>query len=48
MSSPDASQWDSLQWRRRLECSGDDDGPIIATGPKGEVDGIWQVFSEIG
>jgi len=38
--------WDSLQWRRRLERFGEDDGPIIAAGPDGEVDGICQ-FGEL-
>ncbi|ETN46572.1 uncharacterized protein HMPREF1541_00757 [Cyphellophora europaea CBS 101466] len=35
--------WDSLQWRRRLERFGEDDGPIIAAGAGGEVDGICQL-----
>lgn len=39
----DVTQWDSLQWRRRLERFGDDDGPTIASGPNGEVDGICQL-----
>jgi acid phosphatase len=43
MSSGDASTWDSLHWRRRLERFGEDDGPILAAGPNGEVDGVWQV-----
>lgn len=43
MSSPDTSNWDSLQWRRRLECFGEDDSPLLASGPNGEVHGVWQV-----
>lgn len=39
----DMSEWDSLQWRRRLERFGPDDGPMIASGPNGEVDGICQL-----
>jgi len=39
-------QWDELQWRRRLETFGDDDAPIIASGPKGEVDGVC-IFGEL-
>lgn len=39
----DVSTWDSLQWRRRLERFGEDDGPTIAAGPHGEVDGICQL-----
>ncbi|KAL2435072.1 putative acid phosphatase SPBC4.06 [Exophiala dermatitidis] len=35
--------WNSLQWRRRLERFGHDDGPVIAAGPVGEVDGICQL-----
>ncbi|KAJ9662765.1 hypothetical protein H2198_001214 [Neophaeococcomyces mojaviensis] len=42
----DMTTWDSLQWRRRLERFGEDDGPIIAAGPDGEVDGICQ-FGEL-
>ena len=42
----DVTEWDSLQWRRRLERFGDDDGPTIAAGPNGEVDGICQ-FGEL-
>ncbi|RMZ86568.1 hypothetical protein DV736_g6210, partial [Chaetothyriales sp. CBS 134916] len=43
MISGHASSWDSLRWRRRLERFGSDDGPLIATGPGGEVDGICQL-----
>ncbi|KAK0658248.1 putative acid phosphatase SPBC4.06 [Lasiodiplodia hormozganensis] len=42
MSTKDASQWDELKWRRRLEIFGEDDGPVIASGPKGEFDAICQ------
>jgi acid phosphatase len=41
MTPDDVSNWDSLQWRRRLERFGEDDGPMIAAGAGGEVDGIW-------
>lgn len=34
--------WDSLQYRRRLETFGSDDGPVIASGPKGEFDAVCQ------
>jgi acid phosphatase len=34
------NQWTPLQWRRRLETFGSDDGPVIASGPNGEVDSI--------
>ena len=43
MTSEDTTQWDELKWRRRMESFGDDDGPIIASGPRGEVDGICQL-----
>ncbi|KAK5210341.1 hypothetical protein LTR41_004009 [Exophiala xenobiotica] len=46
MTTDDISRWDSLQWRRRLETFGDDDGPLVAAGPAGEVDGICQ-FGEL-
>ncbi|KAF7934288.1 uncharacterized protein EAE97_008648 [Botrytis byssoidea] len=35
-----SSDWTPLQWRRRLETFGNDDGPIIARGPRGEVDDV--------
>lgn len=41
MTKTDWSSWDYMEWRRRLETFGEDDGPVIAAGPKGEVDGIW-------
>ncbi|TVY29285.1 putative acid phosphatase [Lachnellula hyalina] len=33
-------KWTPLTWRRRLETFGIDDGPVIATGPNGEVDSV--------
>ncbi len=33
-------KWSAMQWRRRLETFGSDDGPVIASGPRGEVDNI--------
>ena len=41
MTEKKASQWDRFEWRRRLETFGEDDGPIIAAGPRAEVDSIW-------
>lgn len=35
-----SANWDSLQWRRRLETFGPGDDPVIASGPDGEVDAI--------
>lgn len=32
--------WSPMQWRRRIETFGSDDGPVIATGPKGEIDAV--------
>jgi acid phosphatase len=43
MTPDDDGKWNSLQWRRRLERFGEDDGPIIAAGAGGEVDGICQL-----
>ncbi|KAI9843177.1 MAG: hypothetical protein M1838_002740 [Thelocarpon superellum] len=40
MTEKDASRWDKVEWRRRLETFGRDDGPVIATGPRAEVDSI--------
>ena len=39
MEANDA-RWTPLQWRRRLETFGIDDGPVIASGPRGEVDSV--------
>jgi acid phosphatase len=36
----EAGKWTPLTWRRRLETFGSDDGPVIASGPKGEVDAV--------
>lgn len=37
----EGSSWNELQWRRRIETFGIDDGPVIAAGPRGEIDAIW-------
>lgn len=34
------SNWTPLQWRRRLETFGTDDGPVVASGRRGEADAI--------
>jgi acid phosphatase len=34
------SNWGALEWRRRLETFGSDDGPVIASGPQGQVDAV--------
>ena len=46
MTPHEEGNWNSLQWRRRLERFGEDDGPVIATGAGGEVDGIWYCYLE--
>ncbi|MCJ1251506.1 hypothetical protein MMC30_008740 [Trapelia coarctata] len=46
MTTTDYSSWDELRWRRRLETFGENDEPIIAVGPKGEVDGVCK-FGEL-
>ncbi|KAI9810764.1 MAG: hypothetical protein M1827_006102 [Pycnora praestabilis] len=43
MTNKGSTDWDDLQWRRRLETFGEDDGPIIASGPSGEVDAVCQL-----
>lgn len=40
MEDRDGKQWSSLEWRRRLETFGPDDGPALAAGSDGETDGI--------
>ncbi|MCJ1401785.1 hypothetical protein MMC11_005002 [Xylographa trunciseda] len=43
MTKKDWASWDKLDWRRRLETFGKDDGPIVAAGPNGEIDGVCQL-----
>ncbi|KAI9782152.1 MAG: hypothetical protein M1816_001986 [Peltula sp. TS41687] len=40
MANPDPSRWDTLEWKRRLETFGQDDRPILASGPQGQLDAI--------
>lgn len=44
------SKWTPLQWRRRLETFGNDDGPVIAAGPRGELDAVCNLgeLTDIG
>ncbi|KAF1942959.1 phosphoglycerate mutase-like protein [Clathrospora elynae] len=42
LNTKDFSKWDQLKYRRRLETFAKDDGPVIASGPKGEFDAICQ------
>jgi acid phosphatase len=44
------SKWTPLQWRRRLETFGNDDGPVLAAGPLGEVDAVCNLgeLTDIG
>ena len=41
MTTTDWSSWDKLEWSRQLETFGDNDVPVLAAGPKGQVDGTW-------
>ena len=41
MTETDWSSWDELKFRRRMETFGEDDLPVIAAGPNGEIDGVW-------
>ncbi|KAL9633569.1 MAG: hypothetical protein Q9164_004624 [Protoblastenia rupestris] len=40
MTKTDGSTWDRLEWRRRLETFGDNDAAVLASGPKGQIDGV--------
>ncbi|KAI9823400.1 MAG: hypothetical protein M1826_007756 [Phylliscum demangeonii] len=40
MTHADASGWDQLEWKRHLETFTDDDEPVVASGPQGQVHGI--------
>lgn len=42
LKTPDWANFDQLRYRRRLETFGVDDGPVIASGSRGEFDGICQ------
>ncbi|KAL2387316.1 hypothetical protein RJZ90_000054 [Blastomyces dermatitidis] len=44
-SKEDLSSWDSFQWRRRMERFGENDQALMAVGPEGEAEGIWQVMT---
>ncbi|KAI4123867.1 MAG: hypothetical protein LQ347_005979 [Umbilicaria vellea] len=46
MTKTEGSSWNELQWRRRIETFGIDDGPVIAAGPRGEIDAVCQ-FGEL-
>jgi acid phosphatase len=35
-----SSAWGPLDWRRRLETFDIDDGPLLASGPRGEIDSV--------
>lgn len=45
MTGADGSAWDVIQWKRRLETFGDDDGPVLAAKKRQEADAIWSVTS---
>jgi hypothetical protein len=45
MATLDGSQWELLHWKRKLERVAEDDSPSLATGPDGDLDGVWQVLS---
>ena len=38
--NPDSKSFSTLEWKHRLETFGPEDAPIIAAGPKGELDAI--------
>ncbi|KAF2756906.1 phosphoglycerate mutase-like protein [Pseudovirgaria hyperparasitica] len=42
MATTDWKDFDLLKYRRRLETFGTDDSPIVAVGPKGELDAVCQ------
>lgn len=37
---PDSGKFSSLEWQRRLEAFGHRDAPVVAAGPRGELDAI--------
>lgn len=42
-SNEDLSQWNSFQWRRKMEAFGRNDEAVVSLGPEGEIEGIWSV-----
>ncbi len=44
MTNSDWSGWDEMQWRRRLETFGDDDGPVLAAKNYKEADTVWSAI----
>ncbi|KAL1856230.1 hypothetical protein Plec18167_006541 [Paecilomyces lecythidis] len=42
-SKEDLSQWNSFQWRRKMEAFGRDDEAVVSLGPEGEIEGICQL-----
>ena len=44
-SKSDLSTWDDFRWRRKIERFGENDKAVVAVGPEGEGEGIWQVSS---
>jgi acid phosphatase len=43
MTKDDLSSWNKLEWRRRMETFGEDDGPVIAASARGDYDGVCQL-----
>lgn len=35
-----STEFSTLEWKRRLETFGPNDAPVIATGPRGELDAV--------
>ncbi|KAJ9231396.1 hypothetical protein DTO169E5_8008 [Paecilomyces variotii] len=42
-SNEDLSQWNSFQWRRKMEAFGRNDEAVVSLGPEGEIEGICQL-----
>ncbi|KAJ5114346.1 hypothetical protein NUU61_000105 [Penicillium alfredii] len=42
-SNRDLSAWNGFQWRRKMEALGNNDESVIAVGPGGEIEAMWQV-----
>ncbi|KAI9802164.1 MAG: hypothetical protein M1833_002085 [Piccolia ochrophora] len=40
MTDENSAEWDKLEWRRRLETFGEDDSPVVAAGPSGQLDAV--------
>ena len=42
-SRKDLTAWNGFEFRRKMESFGDRDQAVVTVGPRGDIEGIWQV-----